>query len=241
MFWLWVSQIADEAQKISATSVTMKGGMRKRVMEKPLTSPTSAPDREHRRRPRPARRQGWPARRPPASSRSVPQSGLPPSSSLSAAEVIIAAPATLTQPHDGAERQVDSRDDDDEGLPDRHREERPDVGELVGDVARVGERGKEDRHGDEVGERQVRGRSTRTGAAANAAMPSRSRPGAPAGRRATPPLSLVIAPGRPCAGQEPGRRRRAFALTWRRGPGSPRSSRPSRRSSPGRARSPGPA
>ena len=33
MFWLWVIQIARDEQNISATSVIMKAGMRKRAMK----------------------------------------------------------------------------------------------------------------------------------------------------------------------------------------------------------------
>ena len=41
---------------------------------------------------------GWCASRPPASVSAVPQSGLPPSSSLSAEPAITTAPATLASP-----------------------------------------------------------------------------------------------------------------------------------------------
>ena len=57
--------------------------------------------------------------------------------------------------HGGAEREVDAGDDDDEGLADGYHQERPDVGELVGEVAWLGEGWEEHRHRGEVGDGQV--------------------------------------------------------------------------------------
>jgi hypothetical protein len=42
-FWDWVSQIAADDRKMSATSVTMKGGIRNRVTALPLSRPMNDP------------------------------------------------------------------------------------------------------------------------------------------------------------------------------------------------------
>ena len=154
MFWLWVIQIASDEQNISATSVIMKAGMRKRAMKKPLTSPTRTPTSSMVATAA-AGAQGWLASRPPASvSMRAPE--------RAAAEQQLVGGAShhhgagdAGEPHGGAERQVDAGDDDDEGLADGDRQERPDVGELVGDVARLGEGGEEYGHRGEVGDGQV--------------------------------------------------------------------------------------
>ena len=81
------------------------------------------------------------------------------------------------EPHDGALRQVDAADDDDECLADGDGQQRPDVGELVAEIAGAGEIGEEDRHDDEIGggqiEDEVLGKQQ---AARHAGKPARRRP-----------------------------------------------------------------
>ena len=138
MFCDWVSQIAADEKSISDTSVTMKAGILKRAMKiaveeadqacRRRASPTiAAGDRigvageepaglAEQRSPRAGCRRGGSGRRPVD---------------------MIAAPTTLTKPMIAPWLKVDPGDDDDEGLADRDREQRPDIGELVADVARA--------------------------------------------------------------------------------------------------------
>ena len=105
-----------------------------------------AADGEHddhaRRRPN----RSCPPRMPPLSPSSVPQSGLPPSRFGSARRRHHDRAGDADEAHDRALAEVDAHDDDDEGLADRDGEQRPDVGELVADVAGGDEVGEEDRH-----------------------------------------------------------------------------------------------
>ena len=110
---------------------------------------------QHRRGSRRARRRdGLPGARRPRPGR-FPRAGCCRAAPGSAAVTMMAAPIDADEAHDRALGEVDAADDDDERLPHAHRQERPDVGQLVRDVARVGEAREEERQDDEVGDAEV--------------------------------------------------------------------------------------
>ncbi len=257
MFCDWVSQIAGRREEHQRHQRHHEGRHLEAGDEEAVDEPDQRADGEHDQRPPTATAIGCAAEQSAALvEQRAPERAAAEQSSVGAGRHHDRA-GDADEAHDRALAEVDADDDDDEGLADRDGKQRPDVGELVGDVARR-RRGRE-RRPPAPGNRRWsdRGRSIRR-RAAGAGTPTR-------GRRDRRSASVAAPSARSCSAGAPSSRRhdsrsptddvtpamrkggekrpRPLACerstSWRRGPCSPRSSRPSRRSSPATARSPG--
>ena len=155
MFCDCVSQIAADENSISATSVTMKAGMRKRAMKQAVEEADQRAGGEHDEH---RDRDGGAVAGKDAAvlvDQAAPQRAAAEQRVIDGRRHDDRA-GDADEPHDGALRQVDAGDDDDECLADRDGQQRPDVGELVAEMLRALARsGKKTAIDDEIGDRQI--------------------------------------------------------------------------------------